>query len=99
MSALEKKFLCARNREEAGNRSRGSRPRLGRGSRLGGDHAQGTGMQRSTAWVGCVCVFRRLGPVVAGGEASSVCWRRFAGARAVQEARTGAVGEEDGDGR
>jgi hypothetical protein len=30
----------------------------------------------------CVC-FRRLGPVIAGGEASSVCWRRFAGARAV----------------
>jgi hypothetical protein len=33
------------------------------------------------------------------GEASSVCWRRFARAHAVQEARTGAVGEEDGDGR
>jgi preprotein translocase subunit SecG len=35
MSALEKKFLCARNREE---------------------EAQGAGMQRSTAWVGCVFV-------------------------------------------
>jgi hypothetical protein len=33
------------------------------------------------------------------GLASLVCWQRFAGARAVQEARTGAVGEEDGDGR
>lgn len=61
--------LCKEQRGGAGDRSRGSRPRLGRGSRLGGDHEQGAAKAEADG-LGEPCVSSVLAPLLLEGRAS-----------------------------